>query len=337
MKKFLLVLFACTLASSAFAQGSRYDNIAIRRLAGNNLQSAPNVTIDVCTSSGAGQPCSPHALIYTDVALSIPGLNPFLADGNGNFGFFAAPGRYVVTITGSGVTPYTLVVTLPCDPSATCAASGQPTFSGGVVTPTIGPSAAQQHTLPAVTSDTFGLLAATQAFTNKTLTSPIVTNPSTTGTDSGAETLVNKTLTSPVINTPTLNGSGGLLTLPAGPDTLVGRATTDTLTNKTLTSPAINMGTLTGLTNGTGLQLFNTATTCTTGASIGAVCTTASITLPVAYADTNYRAICIGLTPTNVPIVQTVTKSNTTFTITIAALTAAAATFTSYDCQATHN
>lgn len=50
----------------------------------------------------------------------------------------------------------------------------------------------------------------------------------------GTETLTNKTLTSPTINTPTLVGSGGTLTLPAGPDTLVGRATADTLTNKTL-------------------------------------------------------------------------------------------------------
>lgn len=45
-----------------------------------------------------------------------------------------------------------------------------------ITTPTIGPSSSQQHTLPAVASDTVALLAATQTFTNKTLTSPIINN-----------------------------------------------------------------------------------------------------------------------------------------------------------------
>jgi len=47
-------------------------------------------------------------------------------------------------------------------------------------------------------------------------------------------TLTNKTLTSPIIST---ISNTGTLTLPTSTDTLVGRATTDTLTNKTLTSP----------------------------------------------------------------------------------------------------
>jgi hypothetical protein len=58
-----------------------------------------------------------------------------------------------------------------------------------------------------------------------------------------AQTLTNKTLSSPVISSITNTGT---LTLPTSTDTLVGRATTDTLTNKTLTSPAINNGTITG-------------------------------------------------------------------------------------------
>jgi hypothetical protein len=59
-------------------------------------------------------------------------------------------------------------------------------------------------------------------------------------TDS-TQTLTNKTLTTPVISS---ISNTGTLTLPTSTDTLVGRATTDTLTNKTLTSPAISGGTI---------------------------------------------------------------------------------------------
>lgn len=55
------------------------------------------------------------------------------------------------------------------------------------------------------TSDTVAVLAASQTFTNKTLTAPVISTISNTGT----------------------------LTLPTSTDTLVGRATTDTLTQKT--------------------------------------------------------------------------------------------------------
>jgi hypothetical protein len=52
-------------------------------------------------------------------------------------------------------------------------------------------------------------------------------------TYSGTETLTNKTLTAPVISS---ISNTGTLTLPTSTDTLVGRATTDTLTNKRITS-----------------------------------------------------------------------------------------------------
>jgi len=52
----------------------------------------------------------------------------------------------------------------------------------------------------------------------------------------GAQTLTNKTLTAPVIST---ISNTGTITLPTSTDTLVGRATTDTLTNKTLTTPTL--------------------------------------------------------------------------------------------------
>lgn len=60
---------------------------------------------------------------------------------------------------------------------------------------------------------------------------------STVATLTGSQTLTNKTLTTPVIST---ISNTGTVTLPTSTDTLVGRATTDTLTNKTLTSPVLN-------------------------------------------------------------------------------------------------
>ena len=60
---------------------------------------------------------------------------------------------------------------------------------------------------------------------------------STVTTLTGTQTLTNKTLTTPIISS---ISNTGTLTLPTSTDTLIGRATTDTLTNKTFTSPKIN-------------------------------------------------------------------------------------------------
>ncbi len=54
------------------------------------------------------------------------------------------------------------------------------TLTGGIVSQSIGPASGQQHTLPAVTSDTVALIAATQTFTNKTLTAPVINGSVTT-------------------------------------------------------------------------------------------------------------------------------------------------------------
>jgi hypothetical protein len=74
---------------------------------------------------------------------------------------------------------------------------------------------------------------------------------------SDSQTLTNKTLTTPVISS---ISNTGTLTLPTSTDTLVGRATIDTLTNKTLTSPTLTtpvLGTPSSgtLTNCTGLPV----------------------------------------------------------------------------------
>ena len=74
---------------------------------------------------------------------------------------------------------------------------------------------------------------------------------STVATLTGSQTLTNKTLTTPVIST---ISNTGTVTLPTSTDTLVGRATTDTLTNKTLTSPTVTTATLNGAVSGTSIK-----------------------------------------------------------------------------------
>lgn len=105
-----LILF---LAPLAFGQGARYDNIAIKTRADGALVPV-TATITVCTAAGSGAPCTPTATIYSNQALSSTTSNPFTTDSVGNYGFWAAPGTYFISLTGSGLaSPQTFTVTLP--------------------------------------------------------------------------------------------------------------------------------------------------------------------------------------------------------------------------------
>ena len=64
------------------------------------------------------------------------------------------------------------------------------------------------------------LTVATAQTTSQTLSVPNITAADSVVTNNTTATLTNKTLTSPALNTPTIAGSGGALTLPAGPATL---------------------------------------------------------------------------------------------------------------------
>lgn len=121
------------------------------------------------------------------------------------------------------------------------------TVAGGTGIDTAGAT----NTLTISIDSTVATLTGTQTLTNKTLTTPVISSISNTGTitlptstdtlvgRATTDTLTNKTLTSPIIST---ISNTGTITLPTSTDTLVGRATTDTLTNKTLTSPVLNTG-----------------------------------------------------------------------------------------------
>nr|MDD4931725.1 hypothetical protein [Candidatus Colwellbacteria bacterium] len=82
--------------------------------------------------------------------------------------------------------------------------------------------------IPTLIGDTTGLANANQVNTLAGGTIPV----SSVVTLSGAQTLTNKTLTLPIISS---ISNTGTLTLPTSTDTLIGRNTVDTLTNKTLT------------------------------------------------------------------------------------------------------
>lgn len=130
--------------------------------------------------------------------------------------------------------------------------SGAQTFTGSmsftnaspIVSAKIGPATGQQHTIPAVTSDTIALIAASQTFTNKTYSSGALS-----GTFSGNHTISGQATfneaTAPIISAKLGPSAAQQHTLPAvASDTIALLAATQTFTNKTLTSPTISGGSI---------------------------------------------------------------------------------------------
>ncbi len=111
---FVIMLVAAG-PGTAFAQGSRKDDIVF------NAQGRPmaGAAVRVCTSAATGQPCTPLAQVYSDPALTQALANPLSADGMGNYSFYAAPGRYMIELSGPGIiTKQIPNVILPSDPNS---------------------------------------------------------------------------------------------------------------------------------------------------------------------------------------------------------------------------
>lgn len=115
---FCLSTLISLCAPSAFAQGARHNDIAL----GRDGHIAPGASVAVCTSQGVigygNSPCSPLATIYTDATLTTPATNPFNADANGDYGFWAPPGTYQVQVYGPEIGVYIQTITIPCVPNA---------------------------------------------------------------------------------------------------------------------------------------------------------------------------------------------------------------------------
>jgi Pectate lyase superfamily protein len=96
---FCALVFAA-VTPQAHAQGSRKDDIVF----GPSGHPVANATVQVCQAGATGTPCAPLATIYTDATLTVAAPNPFQTDGLGNYHFYAPAGRYMVQISGPGIT-----------------------------------------------------------------------------------------------------------------------------------------------------------------------------------------------------------------------------------------
>lgn len=79
---------------------TRYQNVALN----NVSQPIPHATIAVLNqpANTSTTPGSPLATIYSD-SLATPMANPFTADGNGNYDFYAATGIYTIQVYGANI------------------------------------------------------------------------------------------------------------------------------------------------------------------------------------------------------------------------------------------
>lgn len=98
----------------SFASRTEAQNVPMHDIALSSANTAvgivarpiPSALITVCAGSHAEIPCSPATVIFSTVD-GVAQANPFNADFNGNFSFFATPGnQHTVSITGVGITGF---------------------------------------------------------------------------------------------------------------------------------------------------------------------------------------------------------------------------------------
>jgi len=147
LKLFRFAFLGLFLTLFCQAQEVRYDGVVQQR---SGLP-GPGVTIAVCTQPAVTTttPCSPLATLYTNsgggtvcsgtlLPPAPPGSacsNPMIADGLGNYHFYAAPGQYTLQFYGFGVTPYIIQdFNITCSVGFSCTITGPLNANGGIST-----------------------------------------------------------------------------------------------------------------------------------------------------------------------------------------------------------
>ncbi|HEX5422047.1 MAG TPA: glycosyl hydrolase family 28-related protein, partial [Candidatus Acidoferrales bacterium] len=116
-----LVVCVCLFAVATFGQGSQRQSVAV------SVQGIPipGASVWACQAGStpnynATPPCT-LTNIYSDPSLGAQFLvtQPVVADGLGNYTYYAPAGTYVEVITGSNTTGYTSKIVLACAPNST--------------------------------------------------------------------------------------------------------------------------------------------------------------------------------------------------------------------------
>lgn len=110
-KSALFVLVALLAPAFASAQGITVHDTVLNQF-GTPM---PGASITICSQQDNVRPlpapCTHLApAVFSDSGLSVPRTNPFKADGLGNYDFALAPGTYVVSISGTLITPRSYVL-----------------------------------------------------------------------------------------------------------------------------------------------------------------------------------------------------------------------------------
>jgi hypothetical protein len=136
---------------------------------------------------------------------------------------------------------------------------------------------------------------------------------STVATLDGSQTLTNKTLTTPIISQIVNTGT---LTLPTSTDTLVGRATSDTLTNKTIDAASNTLSNIgnASLTNSSIAFTYSNGITGSASVSLGGTNTMSLSNVP--NAALQFSSVTIGSTSVSLGGTATSLAGLTTVTVT---------------------